>query len=116
MTPLEPIVEALVHRLDGSLREAFEERAGIMQFEAGRSRELAEPLALLDVLRMNPLALTGVTCLRASVGGKYAFVIATDEAGARAALAALSGTGEATVDLPMALAHLGGAARLTALI
>jgi len=115
MTPLEPIVEALVHRLAGSLRKAFEERAGIMQFEAGRPRELAEPLALLDVPRMNPLALTGVACLRASVGGEYAFVIARDEARARAALAALGGTGGAPVDLPMALDHLGGAARLTAL-
>jgi hypothetical protein len=54
MTPLEPIVDALVARLDDNLREAFEERAGIMQFEAGKSRELAEALALLDVIRLYP--------------------------------------------------------------
>jgi hypothetical protein len=54
MTPINPIVEALVCRLDDNLREAFEERAGIMQFEAGHPRELAEALALLDVIRTYP--------------------------------------------------------------
>jgi hypothetical protein len=54
MTPLEPIVDALVARLDDNLREAFEERAGVMQFEAGKPRELAEALALLDVIRLHP--------------------------------------------------------------
>jgi hypothetical protein len=56
MTPINPIVEALVCRLDDDLREAFEERAGILQFEAGHPRELAEALALLEVIRLNPLA------------------------------------------------------------
>jgi hypothetical protein len=56
MTPLEPIVEALVSRLDTNLREAFEERAGILQFEAGKPRDLAEALALLEVIRLNPMA------------------------------------------------------------
>jgi len=54
MTPLEPIVEALVSRLNTDLREAFEERAGILQFEAGKPRDLAEALALLDVIRTYP--------------------------------------------------------------
>jgi hypothetical protein len=58
MTPINPIVEALVCRLDDALREAFEERAGIMQFEAGHPRELAEALALLEVIRLNPLAVS----------------------------------------------------------
>jgi hypothetical protein len=62
MTPLEPIVDALVARLDDNLREAFEERAGIMQFEAGKSRELAEALALLDVIRLHPEQF--LACLR----------------------------------------------------
>jgi hypothetical protein len=56
MTPVNPIVEALVRRLDDDLREAFEERAGIYQFEAGQPRELAEALALLEVIRLNPMA------------------------------------------------------------
>jgi hypothetical protein len=115
MTPLNPIVESLVCRLDDNLREAFEERAGILEFEAGTPRELAEPLALLDVVRMNPLAFAGVVCLRATVAGAPVFAIAPDEACAMVALAALGGTGAAAVDLAVAVASLGGAARLTAL-
>lgn len=115
MTPLSPIVETLVCRLDDNLREAFEERAGILQFEAGNPRDLAEPLALLDVVRMNPLAVAGVVCLRAAVAGAPVYVIAQDEARAKAAVAALGGTGAVRVDLAWVLGQLGGAARLTAL-
>ncbi len=115
MKPLHPIVEALVSSLDDNLREAFEERAGILQFEAGSPRELAEPLALLDVVRMNPLALAGVVCLGARVAGARVFAIAAQEARGKAALTALGGTRAAPVDLAVAVASLGGAARLTAL-
>jgi hypothetical protein len=66
MTPLEPLVEALVSRLDADLREAFEERAGIFQFEAGKPRDLAEALALLDVIRTCPVE------AHACLGGKNA--------------------------------------------
>lgn len=115
MTPIEPIVEALVCRLDENLREAFEERAGILQFEAGKTRELAEALALLDVVRMNPLAVAGLVCLRRTVAGTPVFVIAAAEGQARAAVGTLGGSGASPVELSMALASLGGAARLTAL-
>jgi len=115
MTPLSPIVEALVCRLDDTLREAFEERAGILQFEAGNPRELAEPLALLDVVRMHPLAVAGVVCLRGAVAGASVYVIAGDEARARGALAVLGGADGAAADLAGVLGQLGGAARLTAL-
>lgn len=70
MTPVHPIVEALLQRLDSNLREAFEERAGIMQFEAGHPRELAEALAMLEVIRTNPLAVSGLNHLRARFGGE----------------------------------------------
>lgn len=113
MTPLEPIVEALVSQLDGNLREAFEERAAILQYDAGKPRNLAEALALLDVVRMNPLALAGAVCMHARCGEADCYVIAPDEPRARAALALLGGAGAARVDLPLALASLGGAARLT---
>lgn len=115
MTPIYPIVEALVARLDANLREMLEERAGILQFEAGNPRESAEPLALLDVVRMHPLAFAGVVCLRATFAGVPVYVIATHEARALASLAALGGTGAARVDLSAALASLGAAARLTPL-
>lgn len=115
MVPVSPIVEALVRRLDDNLREAFEERAGVMQFEAGKERELAEALALLDVIRVHPLAVSGLVVLRGSLDGAPVFVLAADSPMARAHLGTLGATGVAGGDLPWALSYLGGAARLTAL-
>ncbi len=77
MTPVHPIVEALLKRLDSNLREAFEERAGIMQFEAGHPRELAEALAMLEVIRTYPLAVSGVAHLRAQVAGREVSILTT---------------------------------------
>ena len=53
---MNEIVESLVERLDHQLREAFEERAAIMEFDAGLSRDYAEALALLDLIRQHPAA------------------------------------------------------------
>lgn len=47
-----PIVTEMLAELDESLREFYEERAGIFQFEAGFDRDLAEALALLEVIRL----------------------------------------------------------------
>lgn len=115
MTPIEPIVEALVCRLDENLREAFEERAGIMQFEAGKTRELAEALALLDVVRMNPLALVGAVCMSGLTPGGPVYVLAPTATSATASLALLAAHQAATADLSIALASLGGTACLTPL-
>jgi hypothetical protein len=49
-----PIVTDFVTLLDENRREAFEERAAVMQFEAGIERDLAEALALLLVIRQYP--------------------------------------------------------------
>ena len=51
---MNDVVADLVSRLDSGLREAFEERAAIREFEGGLSRDLAEALALLDVIRQYP--------------------------------------------------------------
>lgn len=115
MTPLNPIVEALVCRLDDNLREAFEERAGIVEFEAGKPREIAECLALLEVIRNQPLAVSGVTAMRAIVGGQPLTVLTTDQVLARQLLQALGGTGIGPADLPHVVTQLSGVARLTAL-
>lgn len=115
MVPVNPIVEALVCRLDDDLREAFEERAGIQQFEVGKERELAEAIALLDVIRMHPLAVCGVVALRGTLAGAPVVVVATNSPAALARLGTLGITGGAVVDLSSALSSLGGAARLTAL-
>jgi len=54
---MNDIVADLVARLDPSLKELWEERAAIMEFDGGLSRDHAECLALLDVLRRHPSAL-----------------------------------------------------------
>ena len=112
MTPLQPIVAELLSRLDDNLREAFEERAGIMEFEAGKRREMAECLAMLDVLRTNPLALTGVTALVLQQDRGVWFVLTTTVASARQQL-----LGEAKsiglAELSDVLNQLGGTVRLT---
>ncbi len=52
--PIDPLVASLVDRLNDNLREAFEERAGILEFEAGLPRAHGECLALLNVLVSYP--------------------------------------------------------------
>ena len=49
-----PIVTDFAALLGENQREAFEERAAVMQFEAGIARDLAEALALLLVIRQYP--------------------------------------------------------------
>lgn len=114
MNPLDPIVEALVRRLDANDRESFEERAGIFQFDAGRPQELAEPLALLEVYRLNPLALVGVACMSGLAPGGPVYVLALADHLAKASLSLLGAHQAAPADLSMALASLGGSAQLTA--
>lgn len=48
------IVGELVACLDQDLREAWEERAAILEFEAGLQREMAEAIALLMLLKQYP--------------------------------------------------------------
>lgn len=48
------LVDQLVAKLDDNLREAFEERAGIIEFDANLPRAHAECLALLNVLVSHP--------------------------------------------------------------
>ena len=55
---MNEIVADLLARLDANQLEEFEERAGIIEFEAGVQRDLAEALALLCVLRRHPDVLT----------------------------------------------------------
>jgi len=52
----DPIVKDFVQLLDANCREAWEERAAIMEFDGGLPRGLAEALALLVVIRQYPQA------------------------------------------------------------
>jgi hypothetical protein len=56
-TPINTLVADIVSLLDADLREEFEERAGINEFDAKVPRLDAECLALLDVLRRYPVEL-----------------------------------------------------------
>lgn len=49
-----PIVSDFVVRLDANLVEFWQERAAILQFDAGIQRDLAEALAMLLVVRAYP--------------------------------------------------------------
>ncbi len=51
---MHEIVESLVDRLNTNLREAFQERAAIRQYVGGQDREMAEAMAVLDVIHMYP--------------------------------------------------------------
>lgn len=96
-------IDDLVARLSPDLREAFEERAGIREFDGGIPRDHAECLALLDVLRSHPLALTGLTCLRVQRGDKVGHVLAVDVDAAIAQLNAMGVTVLSAVDLAKTL-------------
>ncbi len=52
--PKDALVADLVRLLDENLREDFDERAAIIEYDAKLPRAHAECLALLDVLRRNP--------------------------------------------------------------
>lgn len=54
MNSSNDLIEFFVSRLDEDLREAWEERAAIVEFDAGMAREWAECLALLEVIRNHP--------------------------------------------------------------
>lgn len=98
-TPSNPIVASLVQRLGTDLREDYEERAAIMEFDAVLSRDLAEALALLDLIQRHPDALLGLSMLRVIERGKVRFVITTDTATTRKALLSLG----CHVSLPLPL-------------
>lgn len=63
---INPLVEELVLSLSAGVREIFEERAAIMEFDGRSSRECAEALALLDVLKRRPAALLDVDVFSAT--------------------------------------------------
>ena len=58
ITPKDKLVADIVSQLDPDLREEFEERAGIMEFDGQLDRAHAECLALIDVLLRHPEAIT----------------------------------------------------------
>lgn len=95
----------LVARLSEDLAEYAEERAGIREHDGGLSRELAECLALLDVLRRDPLAFTGVSLSQVQQGRHWVCVLSCGTTPAH-----LIDTG--SHGLHAVVSDMGGAARL----
>ena len=111
-TPLDPLVADVVARLDEAQREAFEERAGIIEFDAGLPRAHAECLALIGVLlhRANP---AGLVALEVEREGRRQWLLATDPALARRVAGRLGAAEIAVVDpLEVLRARCGGVAML----
>ena len=54
MKPVDELVAAMVACLTDDLHELYQERAAIRQYDGGQGRELAEAMAVLDVIRMHP--------------------------------------------------------------
>ena len=52
--PTDAIVADIVSKFDDDLREDFEERAAIIEYDGQLQRAHAEALALIDVLRRHP--------------------------------------------------------------
>lgn len=114
-TPLDPLVVEMLTLLDDHLREDFEERAGIIEFDGKQPRSHAESLALLDVLRRHPYVLTGVTVLQIKGREGTHYALATDPDRARQLLADLGGIVLAIRDLADVIGEqYGGIALLQA--
>lgn len=112
--PKHLIVADLLDRLNTSVREAYEERAGILEHDAGLDRALAEALALLDLIRLHPLALSGITSLQIDLDGGTEWLLTTDLALARQHLTDIQAKEIALVNLADVVARqYGGLATLT---
>jgi hypothetical protein len=108
LTPTDPLVAELADRLDQNQREDFEERAGIVQFDAGLPRGHAEALAMLDVLCRYPEALTGISVLKMELDGGTQWLLTTDLSFARRYLADVGGSEIAQCNLAEVVAEQYG--------
>ena len=110
----DPIVTSIVDGLDAKVREEFEERAAIIEFDAKQTRAHAEALALLDVLSRHPFVLTGITVQQVDLDGATQWVLATKRGVARPYPPRITAVKSGEVDLVAVVEkHYGGFALLT---
>jgi hypothetical protein len=76
--PLNQFVADLVALLDTDLREQFEERAAIMEFDGGLTRSHAECLALIGVLRTSSSALGSAVAIQIENDGQQRWTLANN--------------------------------------
>jgi hypothetical protein len=116
VTPTDPLVAELVERLDASQREAWEERAAIMQFDGQLSRGHAEALAMLDLLCRQPSVLSGIAALQIELDGGTEWLLTTDLPYARRYVSDVGGNEIAVRQLAeVLLTQYGGIAVLNTL-
>jgi hypothetical protein len=111
------LITDLVGKLDADLREDFDERAGIMEFDAGLPRAHAECLALIDLLRRYPNALSGVTVIETQYGDTSEWLLTTNIEATRNHLSCTGGTEISECDLADVLnEQYGGLAMLATVL
>ena len=96
--PKDAIVIEMAERLGADDREAFEERAAIIEYDGQLPRAHAECLALLEVLRSQLRAVEGLQVLQIELDGGTEWLLTTDLAFARAHLADIGGREVAVLD------------------
>jgi len=113
--PLDAGVARLVEQLDDDRREVFEERAGILQFDARLPRLEAERQALIQTLaRQGFPGQVSLIVLRAEFEGAVQWVLVRDEPKGRARLLRLGASTVVRVDVRDVLdAQFGGLAWLS---
>lgn len=108
--------EPLIAALNADMREAFDERAGIMEFDGKVPREQAECRALLDLLHRYPAALLGITVLEIELDGGTQWLLTTDVAAARRYLTDIAAIELGVREIPEVINdQYGGIAALTTL-
>jgi hypothetical protein len=97
----EPVslIADLLALLDVERRYEFEERAGIIEFDANVPRDQAEAYALIDLLRTHPDALVGLAVLQVAIDDRVHFVLTSDVAAARGRFEAMTLTAMRIADL-----------------
>ncbi len=121
--PSNSLVAVLVSKLDDNLLEDWEERAGVMQFDALLPKGHAECLAMLDLLCRHPEILqsgarrsTGVVVLHATVGQGSMWLVSVDTNAARQYLVDVGATEIRECDLRTVIEEqYSGIAMLTTL-
>jgi hypothetical protein len=112
---MDPLVSDLLDLLDRDLREDFEERAAIAEFEAEYPREHAECLAMLDVVSRHPSVLDGVTVVEVAADGGRKWLVTTDWSGARRLRSECDGAARFVALAEVVDGQFGGAAVLAEL-
>ena len=113
---IDPIVADLLARLNDNIREQFEERAAIMEFDAHFPRRLAECLGLLDILGRNLTGLSGVTAMQIELDEQTQWIATTNLNYARRQLTDIHAIELDVLDLRTVIEEqYGGIAMLTTL-